>query len=282
MRPVRTAQDAVHDRDSRAPQDAESPRPRHVDRGGVTIEYSVCGEGPPLLLVFGFGMSQEDWAALGYVGLLARHFQVIAVSPRGHGRSSKPRAAADYALAAIAADLLAVLDVLAVPRALVWGYSLGAKFALALAAQAPERVAGLVLGGFEPASEVNLEDDLVTDTLRRGGAAWRALWGRLAAFPAAMSARLEACDAAALLALREAEAGWGSLETVIDALRVPCLLYAAEHCFARQAVLAASRRIAGARYLERAGADHFSLIPDAGWIVAEVVATFGSPAQPKL
>ncbi|PCC67221.1 Pimeloyl-ACP methyl ester carboxylesterase [Nannocystis exedens] len=270
---MRTAQDAE--------LDFVSLRPRYVERDGVAIEYSVSGEGAPLLLVFGFGMSQEDWAALGYVGLLARHFQAIAVSPRGHGRSSKPHEASDYSLAAIAGDLVAVLDALAVPRAVVWGYSLGAKFALALAAQAPERVAGLVLGGFETASEVNLEDDIVTHTLRRGGAAWRELWDRMAAFPAPMLARLEACDTAALLALREAEAGWGSFESIVDGLRVSGLLYAAEHCFARQSVVAASRRIAGARYLERAAADHFSLIPDAGWIVDEVVATFGSSARPK-
>lgn len=267
MRPDRTAQDAA----------LVSSPPRHVDHDGMAIEYSVSGEGVPLLLVFGFGMSQEDWAALGYVGLLARHFQVIAVSPRGHGRSSKPHDAAAYSLAAIAGDLVAVLDDLAVPRAVVWGYSLGAKFALTLAAQAPERVAGLVLGGFELASEVNLADDIVTHTLRRGGPAWRELWDRMAAFPAPMSARFEACDTAALLALREAEAGWGSLESIVDGLRVPGILYAAEHCFARQVVVAASRRITGARYLERAAADHFSLIPDAGWIVDEVVATFGSP-----
>lgn len=70
---------------------------------------------------------------------------MIVVDTRGHGRSTRGTVPFSYAL--LAADALAVLDALAVPRAAVIGWSDGGIAGLLLAAEHPSRVAGLLTYG---------------------------------------------------------------------------------------------------------------------------------------
>ncbi|AKT42699.1 alpha/beta fold hydrolase [Chondromyces crocatus] len=248
-----------------------------ASNGALRIHHEVLGGDerlPPLVLVFGFGMSLWDWVDLGYVARLEGAFRVIAVEPRGHGESGAPNHAEDYDPKRMASDVTAVMDHMGVEKAVVWGYSLGAKIVLALASRHPDRLAGLVLGGFEFASEVRREDDLVLATLRKGGEAWRALWGQVMATPPAMAARLAQVNTEALSALREAEGQWESLAGIPATLTAPCLLYAGERCFGREVVKEAVTSIAGSRYVERAGLSHFEVISDAAWICDEVKRSF--------
>ncbi len=249
----------------------------HAKNGTLWIHYEELGgerDLPPLVLVFGFGMSLRDWVDLGYVAPLQEAFRLIAVEPRGHGASDGSTNADDYHLDLLASDVVAVMDHLAIEKAILWGYSLGAKIVLALTRRRPERLAGLVVGGFELASEVRIDDDLVVDTLRKGGAAWRDLWGRMMALPPPMADRLSHVDTGALIALREAEGRWESLAGVPDIIAVPCLLYAGEHCFGRDVVRAAARSIASSRYVERAGLTHFQVLGESAWICIEVKRFF--------
>lgn len=68
----------------------------------------------------------------------------IALDLPGHGRSDGPGRAH---IAAYAADVLAALDALDVPRAVVVGHSMGGAIALQLALDHADRVSGLVLVG---------------------------------------------------------------------------------------------------------------------------------------
>lgn len=225
----------------------------------MPLDYSIVGEGEPLLLLLGFGMSREDALELGYVAALQNRWRLICVSPRGHGASPAPHGADRYRLPAIVADIAALLDTLGVQKTAVWGYSLGAKFALGLAAWHPRRVSGLLLGGFEQNSDFVAADDIVMQTLRQGGAAWRALWQQLMAVPPGMAARLEASDMAALQALRLAEKDWPDMAGLLARLEVEPTLYAAEGCFARQDM----EKMAAARKLSCVllpGCDHFTLL----------------------
>ncbi len=99
-------------------------------------------EALPVVLVHGMVGHAGFWEApLAHV---AGRRRAVAIDLRGHG-ASEPPSDADYAPSACAADVLAVLDALALPRVALVGHSYGALVALAAAGAHPERVARLVL-----------------------------------------------------------------------------------------------------------------------------------------
>lgn len=253
----------------------------YIDHGEVSIHYEEFGGGqgqdqPVLVLVFGFSMSNQDWVDFGYVDKLRSQFRVIAVEPRGYGSSTCPPEAQAYQLEHMAADVRAVLDCLDIPQAIVWGYSLGAKIVLAMAKSSPERIQGMILGGFEFHSEVDLSNDVVTETLGHGGQAWRDLWKQLFEVPEPMADRLAQADVRALLSLREAEKHWPSLEDAPAEINVPVLLYAGEHCFCRDEMKGMTRLFTGSSYMEKIGANHFQIMPLADWICDPVIKRFAN------
>jgi pimeloyl-ACP methyl ester carboxylesterase len=117
---------------------------------GFRIRYQVFGAGPALVLLHGFPMWGDRWQDMGYVAELESQYQVIVPDLLGHGQSDKPHQPTAYGVPNIASDVIAVLDAAEVDRAHVWGYSMGAIVAEALAVSAPGRVLSLVLGGFPP------------------------------------------------------------------------------------------------------------------------------------
>jgi pimeloyl-ACP methyl ester carboxylesterase len=115
---------------------------------GFTIHYEVCGTGPPLVLVPGTLSSAAQWEMFGYVGALRETHRVISVDPLGHGRSDKPHDPDTYLAGGVTADLVAVLDAEDLDRVTVWGYSRGGWLTCRLAADHPERVQRIVVGGY--------------------------------------------------------------------------------------------------------------------------------------
>jgi pimeloyl-ACP methyl ester carboxylesterase len=75
---------------------------------------------------------------------LARHCRVLTFDGRGNGRSDRPSQPNAYREEEYAADAVAVLDATATERAFVVSVSRGAERSLLLAANEPERVAGIV------------------------------------------------------------------------------------------------------------------------------------------
>ena len=69
---------------------------------------------------------------------------MLTVDPRGNGKSDRPRESDAYREEEFAADALAVLDATQTERAVLVSLSRGAERALLLAAEHPERVAGIV------------------------------------------------------------------------------------------------------------------------------------------
>ena len=152
-------------------------------------EFGVLNK-PALILLFGFSMSSQEWVDFGYIQLLKPHFHVTAIEPRGHGASLAPHNPSEYTLTSLISDIHTLLVQLKVDKAICWGYSLGAKLALALAQAHPELVTGLILGGFEAKAHVKLTDDLVCNTLKQGGKAWLALWEQMFNVPDKLAKRL--------------------------------------------------------------------------------------------
>lgn len=104
--------------------------------------------GRPILLLHGFTGSADAWGPELTNGL-ARHHPVLVVDLPGHGRSPPP----SEGMAGLIHRLGVLLDGQNVKRAWWIGYSMGGRIALAAAALAPERVAGLVLEGASPGLE---------------------------------------------------------------------------------------------------------------------------------
>ena len=115
----------------------------------VDIAFLDEGEGEPVVLVHGFASNKEvNWVAPGWVTTLTRAGRrVIALDNRGHGQSTKLYEPAAYHGAVMAQDVRALLDHLALPRADIIGYSMGARITAFLALAEPQRVRAAVFGG---------------------------------------------------------------------------------------------------------------------------------------
>src|SRR5690348_7874420 len=77
--------------------------------------------------------------------LAAHGCHVVTLDLLGHGRSDRPADPQAYSVTAFAEQVVALLDHLGAPQAVVGGTSLGANVALEVAATAPDRVRGLLV-----------------------------------------------------------------------------------------------------------------------------------------
>ncbi|UFS99859.1 alpha/beta fold hydrolase [Nocardia huaxiensis] len=116
---------------------------------GLQLNYTVWeGEGMPVVLQHGIvADTNANWMSVGVVAALqAAGHHVISLDARGHGRSEKPHDPARYSWGAMAADVRALFDELALDQVALVGYSMGAIISL-LVADADERVRRLAVGG---------------------------------------------------------------------------------------------------------------------------------------
>jgi pimeloyl-ACP methyl ester carboxylesterase len=116
---------------------------------GVEIAFEVWGQGPPVLLIHGFASNMYvNWRDTGWVKTLTEAgYQVIGFDHRGHGESQKLYDKELYSAPIMADDALRLLDHLGVSRAVVMGYSMGARVAAFLSMQHPEQVRGVIFAG---------------------------------------------------------------------------------------------------------------------------------------
>jgi pimeloyl-ACP methyl ester carboxylesterase len=109
------------------------------------LGYSVHGEGPrAVVLVHGLLMDSRMYTRLAPT-LAARGHRVICADMLGHGTSAQPHAMTEYSMPQFGRDVIALLDHLELPHAVIGGTSLGANIALEVAVAAPARVRALVL-----------------------------------------------------------------------------------------------------------------------------------------
>ena len=111
-----------------------------VEHKGARIWYAAYGLGSPVILLHGGLGNSGNW---GYQvpALVENGYRAIVIDSRGHGRSTRDEQPYSYEL--MAADVLAVMDSLEIANAGLVGWSDGACTALILAANHPERAAGV-------------------------------------------------------------------------------------------------------------------------------------------
>jgi len=113
--------------------------------------WEWAGLPPAALLLHGIGNYARYWDF--FADAIAGRLRLIATDARGHGESGKPTNG--YSPQDFVVDAIAVLDALAINRALIVGHSMGGTHAIRIAATHPERVERLVVvdAGPEPMPE---------------------------------------------------------------------------------------------------------------------------------
>jgi pimeloyl-ACP methyl ester carboxylesterase len=128
----------------------------HIDAGVLRVAYLEQGpaDGWPCILCHGFPYDVHAYAEVAPV-LASAGARVIVPYLRGYGPTAflSPDTPRSGEQAALAADLLALMDALHIPQAVLAGYDWGGRAACIVSALWPERVTALVSG-----NAYNLQD----------------------------------------------------------------------------------------------------------------------------
>src|SRR5258708_31057299 len=138
-----------------APEGLEPGLTGYADVNGLHMYYGGCGEGSPLVLLHG-GMLTIDLNFATLIPSLARRHQLIGIEMQGHGRTADIDR--EITPAALASDVVGLLDQLGIDRAHIFGHSMGGAVTLELGVNHPDRVR--LLG---PASAAVRPDGLPED-----------------------------------------------------------------------------------------------------------------------
>ncbi|WP_116092496.1 alpha/beta fold hydrolase [Sphingomonas crusticola] len=120
---------------------------KRVDAGDLSIGYAEDGpaDGMPVILLHGWPYDIHAFVEVAPL-LVRAGYRVIVPHLRGHGttRFLRPDAPRNAQQAVIAVDVIALMDALRIPKALLAGFDWGARTACIVAALWPERCAALV------------------------------------------------------------------------------------------------------------------------------------------
>jgi pimeloyl-ACP methyl ester carboxylesterase len=117
------------------------------DRGGVKLYWELFGSGDQTVFFLPTWsiVHSRHWKA--QIPYFARHFRVLTFDGRGNGLSDRPPDPSDYSDEVFAADALAVMDATDTRSAALVSLSAGARWALLMAAEHPQRVAAAAFIG---------------------------------------------------------------------------------------------------------------------------------------
>lgn len=187
-----------------------------VERDGLCIRaLDWGGTGEPLLLLHpnGFGAGVFEPLALALRG----DFRPVAVDLRGHGGTGSPGDASGFAYAEHAADVVAVLDALAITAAVACGQSLGGGVTILVDRERPGLLRRVLLceAIAFPHDPERGDNPLATVARKR-----RAVFKDRASIVAAYSRRMPL--AAMAPEALEAYVRWGTVEQDDGTVRLAC------------------------------------------------------------
>jgi pimeloyl-ACP methyl ester carboxylesterase len=273
-----------------------------IEIPGARLHYATSGSGEPLLLIPGLGLDHAYYR-FG-APLLSRHLQVLAVDPRGIGRSTK--SPPPYSVEGWADDFAAMIDQLRFGPIHVLGSSLGGAMALALAQRHPDKLKSLiVVGGFselDRATELNFR--LRLRLIQKLGmsdevADYMGLWTLTRKFinsdagyavMRANQANIRANSAESYSAFIEALLKWGRCQpgqeqepkftTLLASIKGPTLVVTSDndHLIPRELSELIATSIPGAKLVVMPGAGHIPFMEQpeqVARIVLEFIASLG-------
>ena len=118
------------------PAPIHSERSGHAEANGINIYYAIYGQGSPVILLHG-GLANSDYWG-NQIKALVQYHTVIVMDSRGHGRTTRDSRPYSYDL--MADDVIALMDVLKLPKASIVGWSDGGILGLDLAMRHPDRI----------------------------------------------------------------------------------------------------------------------------------------------
>lgn len=121
---------------------------QHVPVNGISMAVDVEGDGPAVLFIHGFPFDRTMWRHL-VAGL--NGWTRIAPDLRGMGLSDASRSG--YSIRRYADDLVELMKVLGVERAVVCGLSMGGYVAFELWRRYRDRISGLILANTRSAAD---------------------------------------------------------------------------------------------------------------------------------
>ena len=125
-------------------QEVTPVRKGRVRVDDIDIYFELYGQGDPLVLIAGTGISCAPWRIF-QVPEFSKYYQLLIYDHRGLGRSDKPDM--PYTTRLFAKDCAGLMDALGIKKAHVMGHSMGGRVAQWVALDYPEKVRSLVLSG---------------------------------------------------------------------------------------------------------------------------------------
>jgi pimeloyl-ACP methyl ester carboxylesterase len=241
----------------------------YADNQGIRIHYQTEGDGPPLVLHHWSLATLQSWYDYGYVSALKDDHRLVLLDARGHGASDKPHRPEAYELEKRVEDIVAVLDDLGIAQADFFGYSMGGWIGFGVVRYAPERFRSLIIGGQHPrAQSMDGLRQLVRYGLENGPEALVALWEEsFGALPPQTRERMLAYDYEALFAVAHDRE---SLEAVLPAMRMPCLLYVGEMDEVYAIARACAKQMSNVTFATLPGLDHGQAITRSDQVLPHV------------
>jgi pimeloyl-ACP methyl ester carboxylesterase len=235
-----------------------TPRlPAHTKSGyapvnGIKIWYAAFGHGAPVILLHGGLANSNYWGKL--VPALAKHYRVIVMDSRGHGRSS--RDAQPYGYDLMASDVTALMDYLKINKAALVGWSDGAIIGLDIAMHHPERLTKLFAfaANSDPGAVKDVEHDPVFSAFI---ARARTEYEKLSPTPTEYDAFL-----AQITKMWETQPHWTAAN--LAGIKVPTWIVDADHdeAIKRENTLFMADNIPDSGLLIQPDVSHFSFIQD--------------------
>jgi 3-oxoadipate enol-lactonase len=107
----------------------------------LEVNYEEAGAGFPLVLVHGLNGDLTGWALI--MPEFFKHYRTVAMDVRGHGGTSKPDQ--PYSIKGFSEDLYEFMQKLGIPKAHLFGLSMGGAIAQQFALDHPEMIRSLIL-----------------------------------------------------------------------------------------------------------------------------------------
>lgn len=129
----------------------------YFENQGARLYYEERGQGKPLIFLHGASWDMRQWER--QIAHFSSSYRVIALDARGHGQSSLPPGNVPPDI--FWQDVIAMMDFLGLPKAIICGLSMGGHVAIQVAIYAGERVERIILIGAICTNQFNYFERIV-------------------------------------------------------------------------------------------------------------------------